>query len=126
MYNTNDLIKAFKKIATEAVDASKPTNICYGKVISANPIKIQVEQKLLLSKEQLLLTRNVTDYDLEIEANISTEDTKLVAEQDLTHKHSISGIKKIKIKNKLKSGEKVLLFRMQGGQKFVVLDRIGD
>ena len=125
MYDANDLIKILKKMATEAVDASKPTNLVFGKVISLNPLQIQIEQKLILSDAQLILTRNVKDFELDIDLNISTENETISCETDLTHKHSIKGIKKIKIKNGLKNNETVILFRMQGGQKYVVLDRVG-
>ena len=39
-----DLIKAIKKAAVEAVKASKPVEVCFGKVISVSPLKILVEQ----------------------------------------------------------------------------------
>lgn len=45
--------------------------------------------------------------------------------EDISHKHSIKGVKKIIIHNELKTGEEVLLLRCSNGQKYVVLDRIG-
>lgn len=42
-----------------------------------------------------------------------------------THQHSISGTKTITIHNALKQGDKVVLIRAQGGQKYVVLDKVG-
>ena len=41
-----------------------------------------------------------------------------------THKHAIKGCKKLRIYNGLQVGERVLLLRWQGGQKFLVLDRV--
>ena len=43
---------------------------------------------------------------------------------DLTHKHSYKGRKKFTVHNALKKGEKVVMIKLQGGQKFVVLDRV--
>ncbi len=43
---------------------------------------------------------------------------------DTTHKHAIKGRKKLKLCNGLQVGEKVLLLRWQGGQKYLVLDRM--
>ena len=46
-------------------------------------------------------------------------------EKDLTHSHSYAGRKTFIVHNGLVVGDEVLLIRMQGGQKFVVWDRIG-
>lgn len=43
---------------------------------------------------------------------------------DTTHKHAIKGRKRLKLCNGLQVGEKVLLLRWQGGQKYLVLDRL--
>lgn len=103
--NINDLVKLIKKAAVEAVDASDPTTIRYGEVISTNPLQIRIDQKLILGTAQLKLTRNVTDYETEMSVN--------------------DGAKQIyKVFNALKKGEKVLLIRMQGGQQYIVVDRV--
>lgn len=46
--------------------------------------------------------------------------------EDISHNHSITGLKKIIVHNELKPGEVVLLLRCNNGQKYVVLDRIND
>lgn len=103
--NINDLVKLIKKAAVEAVNASDPTTIRYGEVISANPLQIRIDQKLILGTAQLKLTRNVTDYETEMIVNGGTKQT-------------------YKVFNALKTGEKVLLIRMQGGQTYIVVDRV--
>ena len=95
MPDAAEFVKIIKKAAVEAVEAAKPAGIYFGTVTAVNPLR--VEQKMTLEKEQLVLTRNVTDYE--------TEDGS--------------------VQNALKQGEEVILFRMQGGQKYVVMDRIG-
>ena len=97
MPDAAEFVKIIKKAAVEAVEAEKPAGIYFGPVTSVNPLRIRVEQKMTLEKEQLVLTRNVTDYE--------TEDGS--------------------VQNALKQGEEVILFRMQGGQRYVVTDRIG-
>lgn len=42
------------------------------------------------------------------------------------HAHEYTGTKKVLLHYGLKQGESVLLVRMQGGQKYLVLDRIGE
>lgn len=43
-----------------------------------------------------------------------------------SHLHNIAGRKKIRVYNGLHTGEKVILLRMRGGQKYLVLDRLTD
>ena len=105
MLDYNDLLRAIKKSAVEAVEASKPTAIVFGKVISTAPLQISVGQKLTLGKAQLILSRNVTDHAV---------------------LHSSEGQSRaVTVHNGLVSGEDVILVRMQGGQQFVVMDRVG-
>ena len=54
----------------DAVEANKPVNLCFGIVTSTSPLKINVEQKMELGEAQLLLSRNVTDYTMKLEASM--------------------------------------------------------
>ncbi len=123
LLNASELISEIKKIAVNAVDSEKPCDVIFGSVISESPLKINVEQKLTLTEEQLVLSRNVTDYEIEI--NIEDKNKWLTETAEL-HKHEIKGKKKVKVLGSLKTGEKVILARIKGGQKFAVLDRIGE
>lgn len=88
LLNENDLLNIIKKVAIEAVEASKPTEICYGKVINTSPLRISVEQKMTLGIAQIVLPQSITK---ESELAVSDE---------------------------------VILIRQQGGQKYIVLDRL--
>ena len=105
MFDTTDLVKLIKKAAVDAVNASKPTNIVFGKVTNASPLKIKVDQKLILSSAQLVLSRNVTDYRL----SVTLDDAE----------------KTMVVRNALTVGDEVILMQVSGGQKFIVIDRIG-
>ena len=61
-----------KKAAVEAVDASKPVHILFGTVISASPLKIQVDQKAIYTEKMLVLARNVTDYEVDMTVSHQT------------------------------------------------------
>ena len=50
----------------EAVEAGKPVNLLFGEVISASPLKIQVDQKAIYTEKMLVLTRNVTDFEVDM------------------------------------------------------------
>ena len=64
--NSAELIKLIKRISNNARDATKPVEICFGKVQSIAPLQILVDQKLLLEAEQLILSRDVTEYQIDI------------------------------------------------------------
>ncbi|KAB1436585.1 DUF2577 domain-containing protein [Candidatus Galacturonibacter soehngenii] len=119
MANLNESIK---KVALAAVNEGEPATFCFGTVTSASPLKIQVQddQKLLLTKEFLVLTKNVIDYDTEVQI---TWETELENGPD-SHKHEIKGKKKVKILNALKQNDKVVMIKQQGGQKYLVIDKI--
>lgn len=113
----------------EAVEAGKPVTILFGTVISASPLKIQVDQKSIYTERMLVLSRNVTDYEVDMTVNHTTEDNvgSSGTEALAPHNHAYVGQKTFKIHNALKVGERVLLIRVQQGKKFVVIDRVrGD
>lgn len=127
MFNADDLLKIIKKTSMEAFNASKPTNMVFGKVVSVSPLKIKVDQKLTLGPAQLVLSRNVTDYRLSVTMNHSTEN-KSGGSGDSSfesHNHEIKGTKTMTVHNALKVNEEVIMMQTSGGQKYIVMDRIG-
>ena len=50
----------------EAVEAGKPVNLLFGEVISASPLKIKWMGKAIYTEKMLVLTRNVTDYEVDM------------------------------------------------------------
>ena len=127
MPNAVELVKIIKRAAVDAIEATKPVNVFFGKVTSVSPLKINVEQKLILGKAQLVLTRNVTDFETYVSVDWNSGYTKGGTDNEAfsSHRHSVSGKKKMKIHNALAVGDEVILVRQQGGQKYIVLDRIG-
>lgn len=140
-----------KKAALGAMESSKPVNVYFGEVISTSPLKINVEQKMVLSEAQLILTRNVTNFVTMVMMNWETEESleaqhkhtligntedggdpehNHVLNRDtnavnLNHSHILAGGKQVIIQNALDIGEQVIMIRQQEGQKFIVVDRIG-
>lgn len=138
------VVKKMQQVAVNAMEASKPVNICFGDVLSVSPLQIDVEQKMILDEAQLILSRNVTDYVTEVTVQWETfshsithsHDVDLTdsngdtlkgktKNQSVKHTHDIEGRKQMTIHNGLIKGEKVILIRQQEGQKFLVWDRIG-
>ena len=71
-------VEVVKRAAVEAVEAGKPVNILFGTVLSASPLKIQVDQKSIYTSKMLILTRNVIDFEVDMTVNHSTEDKAAV------------------------------------------------
>ena len=104
----SNLVEVIKKVALEAVNASNPTSFVVGTVTSTSPLQITVEQKLTLDEDFLILTNSVKDHYVDVKVSQTGEKKKRLMYYGL------------------KQGESVLLIKMQGGQKYIVHDRIGD
>ena len=151
MSSLPSMIQIIKQAAVEAMDASNPTNVLFGTVLSTNPLQIKIDQKITLTKEFLVLSRNVTDYETTVTVDWQSQNGLTTAHShsfsgntgnagdvshnhsfsgntetaNLTHSHGIKGDKKITIHTALSTGDEVILLKMQGGQKYVVLDKVG-
>lgn len=121
-----NFVGGLQQIAVNAVEAGKPVHVVYGTVTSANPLEIITDQKTPLKAANLILTRNVTDYSVPVTFNHATESAAGGSGESsfAAHIHQVSGKKTITVHNGLIDGEKVILLRVQGGQKFVVWDRL--
>lgn len=129
----DEFVKDIKRAAFEAGETTKPFALLFGTVTSAEPnLKIFVNQKLTLDEQQIVLTNSVRDYTVYMS---TAEDHYTESEEDITavpddygmfrsHKHVYKGKKKWTVHLKLKVGEKVILLRCDGGQKYIVLDRV--
>lgn len=104
-FNNNDILLMIKKAALDVVNASKPVEILYGTVEVASPLAIRVNQNTLLQEIDLVLTRNVSNYSIQFS-------------------ESTLGTSTLYLQNSLVQGEKVVLIKFQGGQDYLVLDRV--
>lgn len=108
---------------------TQPMNLVFGTVLSANPLTIAINQKMILTSEFLILTNAVRDHSVDIQVSWCTDKPDNGGADPTgshTHNHKIQGRKKITIYNGLTIGEKVLLLRAQGGQDYIVLDRVNE
>ena len=104
------MIDLIKQVSLQAFASTNPVNIIFGTVSSESPLEIEIHQKLKLTKEFLVMTEHVTKYEI-----------------DLKHNHGgTDALTKVVIREGLKKGDGVVLARVQGGQQFVVLDKVVD
>lgn len=124
----NELAQVIKQIAAEAVESGKPSGITYGEVVSINPLQIRIEQKLTLPAEFFKLTKAVTDHYVDMSVSHVTENRSGGGgyAEFASHNHDYQGRKKFLVYNGLKVGEEVILLQVQGGQRYIVLDRVFD
>lgn len=126
MSDFNNLLLSIKQIAIDAVDSNVPCALVFGVVTSESPLAIQIDQKLTVSGEQLALCRTVTDYDTDMTVDHITEaragGTQYASYE--SHDHQYKGRKPFTVHHKLLSGDKVALLRANGGQKYLVIDRV--
>ena len=112
-----NMVQMVKQAAMEAVRAGKPAELRFGTVVSVSPLEIRIDQKAPLS---------VTNYEVDISVSHITEATSGGGHYEAfsSHSHRYSGRKKIIVHNALVVGDEVALLQVQGGKKFLVLDRM--
>lgn len=94
------------------MQAQNPVNILFGTVTKVNPLEVNVEQKFTLTEDFLVLTERVTRYEEKEHFHLSADGETAPPSEPLI------------VRTGLKSGDKVILLRVQGGQQFVVLDKV--
>lgn len=108
------MLDAIKRAATEAVNAAGPVVVQIGSVTKINPLEVLVDNRLTLTEDFLIVPESLAELKL-----------------DLRHTHtSGSGAvgealaAPVIIRKGLAAGDKLLLIRMQGGQRYVIMDRV--
>ncbi|WP_096269547.1 DUF2577 domain-containing protein [Paucisalibacillus globulus] len=99
-----DILNNIRRIAVNAVNAQKLADVAHGRVIQTGPLKIQIDQKLILNEEHLILTKAVTDYVTEMSIDGGPKQTYTVY-------------------NGLRPGDLVTMIRSHGGQQYIIIDK---
>ena len=94
------MLDIIKQASLGAVSNTNPVAFSYGTVVSAQPLQIQVEQRFILTGPALVIPESVTESRMVLEG------------------------REILLRRGLEAGVRVLLVRMQGGQSYIVLDRL--
>src|SRR5690606_39972592 len=94
------LVNLIKQASLGAMESSNPVAVMFGTVTKTSPLEVNVEQRFTLTRDFLVLTERLTEYQVTVEGQ------------------------QITIRRGLRTGDKVILLRMQGGQQYVVWDRV--
>ncbi|WP_240415663.1 DUF2577 domain-containing protein [Paenibacillus periandrae] len=116
------ILNIIKQAGSGAVEAGNPVNILFGNVTSSNPLEVNVDQRFTLSEDFLIIPESLTAFTIELNHQHSYQDAG--AGGDGTRSTDTALMEPIVIRRGLEAGDKVLLVRMQGGQQFIVLDRV--
>lgn len=107
------MLGAVKLLAYDVLQQENLTDICYGTVTETEPLKIVLEQKLELTESFLVLSQNVIKHTINYSMRRKDSDENWVQYEMIVEKQ-------------LKKGERVILIKMTGGQRYVVIDRVGE
>ncbi|MEW8955616.1 DUF2577 domain-containing protein [Clostridium sp.] len=107
------MIDIIKRAGIDAVGATNPLNILFGEVLDIDNLKIKLDQKLILPRDFFIVPESLTRYEVDLEHNHSVPEGI-----------SSNSLGKLVIREGLKQGDKVLLLRIQGGQQYVILDKV--
>ncbi len=135
MPNYDEFLNVIKQTTAGVMNDADLADVCFGTVTSSSPLKVNVEQKFTIGAENLIVPQHLTNHEVNVtidwqtnqdtykhkhnvEGTDSSEDTR-------SYKLDISGTKKMTINNALKSGDSVILVKQLGGQKYLIIDRVG-
>ena len=83
-----NLMESMRQIAANERQAALPMTICFGKVIALSPFRVQIDQKLVLTKEFFIVKSGVSASSFKV-------------------------------------GDVLILFRNEGGRKYLIFDKKG-
>lgn len=121
MADANDLVRVIKQAAEDANQAGYPVNVMTGTVTGISPLAIMVEQRFSITKAHLIVPRRLTDHGVRISYNGLTQKAG-----EPEHQHDYGGEMVVTVHNGLKKGDTVVLVRQQGGQKYLVADKVAE
>lgn len=128
MPDMTEFLKQMQEVVKNTNEAGQPADYVFGTVTKASPLQIQVSQKIVLTDAQLALTRNVTDYEVNVSITGWKTQTKSGGSgyaEFASHNHDVEISKsKMTIHNALKVGDKVVMMKQKGGQQYLVIDRV--
>lgn len=130
------LRETIKTIAERYFESKKPTELVYGEVTSAAPLKIKVDNRFEIDETFLILGQNVRETWIKIPENGNFKHLHVIPAWQTDpggsgpHTHTIStwkteeALPEIKLWRGLKTGDKVLMMRVKQGQQYFVMERM--
>lgn len=130
------LRNTIKNIVQAYLKSMRPTELQYGEVISINPLKVKVGNRLELDETFLVLGQNVRETWINIPEDADFKHLHVIPAWQTEpagegpHIHTIASwqtelaLPKIKLWRGLKVGDKVLIMRVKQGQLYYIMERV--
>ena len=119
------IVNIIKEIASTVIQNGEPMEVIVGEVVSASPLEIKIDPKLTIPEENVILTKNTSEWTMEMSVDHVTENRSGGGgyAEFASHNHEYKGRKKYLIHNQLVVGDKVIMLKETGGQRYIALDR---
>lgn len=109
------MLDAIRKAALTAMEATVPVAVMLGTVTKTDPLEVNVDQRFTLDADFLIVPESLTRHEI-----------------NLRHAHTTPGggatddalTEPVVIRPGLQVGDRVALLRIQGGQKYLILDKV--
>src|SRR5690625_934038 len=108
------MLNLIKQAGLDAYGASNPVIIQFGVVSEVDPLEVIVDQRFPLTEDFLIVPESLTRLEVNLQHSHSYSDG--------TTGNALN--EPVVIRRGLETGDKVILLRMQGGQKYLILDRV--
>jgi len=93
----NDMVK---QIVSNQVHAMQPVAVMYGLVTNTNPLEVNVDQRLPLTADFLVVPEHLTPHNV------------------------TAGMQELVIRRGLELGDRLILIRAAGGNEYVIVGRL--
>lgn len=119
------IVGAIKEIVVNTIRSLSLSDIEIGEVVSTDPLIIQTESKIPLDASSIVLTKNTSLHSIDMSVDHLTENRAGGGgyAEYASHNHEYKGRKTYLVHNELLVGEKVILLRESGGQRYIAIDK---
>ena len=116
------LVNLIKQASMGAFESSNPVAVLFGTVVKAKPLEVNVEQRFTLTEDFLIVPERLIHFEIYPRHSHEYTDTTPVGQVTRDTEEALPD--KIVIRKGLEPGDRVILLRIQGGQKYLLLDRV--
>lgn len=124
------MIDIIKRAAIEAMQSTGPVNIMEAVVVSPPPnvsIRLINNPKMVIPKQLIVVSEYLTRHKRSFSISSSNVEDIMTEAGMGPHAHDITSLNiagQIEFTDELKTGDKVMVANLSGGQKYYVFDRI--
>lgn len=116
--------RLYQLIKGQHTPSSERADIDYGKVISTKPLKVQRANNMILDENFLVLGKHIGKFKVKGKSKIKSHSDQIVDHSGT--RPTITEDVEYTFDNSLKKGDKVTMIRLDGGQQFYILERLGE